>query len=69
MGPGKDTHGTPVPLGRGWPDMRMTMNTMRVETKTYTGTPCRGYHLHTYKLPVYFRTVVLSKIIITGFQF
>ena len=26
----------------------MTTNTMRVETKTYTGTPCRGCHLHTY---------------------
>ena len=33
--------------GRGWPDKRMTTNTMREETKTHTGTPCRGYHLHT----------------------
>ena len=34
--------------GRGWPDKRVTPNTMRAETKTHTGTPCRGYHLHTY---------------------
>ena len=33
---------------RGWPDKRMTTNTMRVEKKTYTGTPCRGYQIHTY---------------------
>ena len=41
--------------GRGWPEKHKTTNTMRVETKTYTGTPCRGYHLHTCKVAEWYK--------------